>query len=175
MSYVGGGWNFQLAQGFFVLPNVFLTTTCFCSLVCVQYYMEGEVVWNLLLSCIYTESKLKNKNWGRPGNEAIFPAVCFISSCFKFTLAHQVHNIPSLIPRIPHSGAQTLKLCRCGELASFPGSPRTRICIAWRACMVPFVRKHDVIKIGQKPKGNVLRVVQPTTLQHSVCMIFDAR
>ena len=41
--------------------------------------------------------------------------------------------------------------------------------------LVSFVRKHDVIKIGQKQKGNVLRVVQPTMLQRSVCMIFDAR
>ena len=29
----------------------------------------------------------------------------------------------------------------------------TRICIAWS--LVSFVRKHDVIKIGQKQKGNV--------------------
>ena len=41
--------------------------------------------------------------------------------------------------------------------------------------LVSFLHKHDVIKIGQKRKGNVLRVVQPTMLQHSVCMIFDAR
>ena len=41
--------------------------------------------------------------------------------------------------------------------------------------LVSFLRKHDVIKIGLKQKGNVLRVVQPTMLQHSVCMIFDAR
>ena len=41
--------------------------------------------------------------------------------------------------------------------------------------LVSFLRKHDVIKIGPKQKGNVLRVVQPTMLQRSVCMIFDAR
>ena len=41
--------------------------------------------------------------------------------------------------------------------------------------LVSFLRKHDIIKIGQKEKGNVLRVVQPTMLQRSVCMIFDAR
>ena len=41
--------------------------------------------------------------------------------------------------------------------------------------LVSFVRKHDVIKIGQKQKGNRLRVVQPTMLQRSVCMIFDTR
>ena len=41
--------------------------------------------------------------------------------------------------------------------------------------LVSFLHKHDVIKIGQKQKGNVLRVVQPTMLQGSVCMIFDAR
>ena len=41
--------------------------------------------------------------------------------------------------------------------------------------LVSFLRKHDVIKIGQKQKGNILRVVQPTMLQHSVCMIFDVR
>ena len=46
----------------------------------------------------------------------------------------------------------------------------TRIC-----SLVPFVCKHDVIKIGLKQKGNVLRVVQPTMLQRSVCMIFDTR
>ena len=41
--------------------------------------------------------------------------------------------------------------------------------------LVSFLRKHDVIKIRPKQKGNVLHVVQPTMLQHSVCMIFDAR
>ena len=41
--------------------------------------------------------------------------------------------------------------------------------------LVSFVRKHDIIKIGQKQKGNVLHVVQPTMLQHSVRMTFDAR
>ena len=41
--------------------------------------------------------------------------------------------------------------------------------------LVSFLRKHDVIKIGPKQKGNVLHVVQPTMLQHSVCMIFDSR
>ena len=40
---------------------------------------------------------------------------------------------------------------------------------------VAFLRKHDVIKIGQKQKSNVMRVIQPTTLQRSVCMIFNAR
>ena len=30
------------------------------------------------------------------------------------------------------------------------------------ASLVFFLRKHDVIKIGLKQKGNVLRVVQPT-------------
>ena len=41
--------------------------------------------------------------------------------------------------------------------------------------LVSFLRKHDVIKIGLKQKGNVLQVVQPTMLQHSVCMIFDTQ
>jgi len=41
--------------------------------------------------------------------------------------------------------------------------------------LVSFLHKHDIIKIGPKLKGNVLRVVQPTMLQHSVCMIFDAQ
>ena len=41
--------------------------------------------------------------------------------------------------------------------------------------LVSFLRKHDVIKIGLKQKGNVLRVVQPTILQRSVCMLFNAR
>jgi len=40
--------------------------------------------------------------------------------------------------------------------------------------LVSFLRKHDVIKIGPKQK-DVLRVVQPTMLQRSVCMLFNAR
>ena len=40
--------------------------------------------------------------------------------------------------------------------------------------LVSFLCKHDVIKIGPKQKGNVLRVVQPTMLQCSVCMLFNA-
>ena len=38
--------------------------------------------------------------------------------------------------------------------------------------LVYFLRKHDIIKIGPKQKGYV---VQPAMLQHSECMIFDAR
>ena len=34
--------------------------------------------------------------------------------------------------------------------------------------LVPFLHKHDVIKIGPKQKGNVLHIVQPTTLQRLV-------
>ena len=41
--------------------------------------------------------------------------------------------------------------------------------------LVSFLCKHDVIKIGPKQKGNVLRVVQPTMLQRSVRMLFNAR
>ena len=41
--------------------------------------------------------------------------------------------------------------------------------------LVSFLCKHDVIKIGLKQKGNVLCVVQPTMLQCSVCIIFDAQ
>ena len=41
--------------------------------------------------------------------------------------------------------------------------------------LVSFLRKHDVIKIGPKQKGNVVCVVQPTMLQRSVCMLFNAR
>ena len=41
--------------------------------------------------------------------------------------------------------------------------------------LVSLLREHDVIKIGLKQKGNILRVVQPIMLQRSVCMIFDAR
>ena len=33
-----------------------------------------------------------------------------------------------------------------------------------RQSLVSFLRKHDVIKIGLKQKGNILRVVQPTML-----------
>jgi len=53
--------------------------------------------------------------------------------------------------------------------------------LSWNANMyrgeslVSLLRKHDIIKIGLKQKGNVLCVVQPTMLQHLVCMIFDAR
>ena len=53
--------------------------------------------------------------------------------------------------------------------------------LSWNANMyrveslVSLIRKHDVIKIGPKQKGNVLHVVQPTMLQHSVCMILDPR
>ena len=41
--------------------------------------------------------------------------------------------------------------------------------------LVSFLHKHDVIKIGQKQKGNILRIVLLIMLQHSVCMLFDAR
>ena len=41
--------------------------------------------------------------------------------------------------------------------------------------LVSFLRKHDVIKIGPKQKGNVLHVIQPTMLQRSVCMLFNTR
>ena len=34
--------------------------------------------------------------------------------------------------------------------------------------LVSFLRKHDVIKIGPKQKGNVLCVVKPTMLQHPI-------
>ena len=34
-----------------------------------------------------------------------------------------------------------------------------------RESLVSLLRKHDVIKIGLKQKGNVLHVVQPTVLQ----------
>ena len=53
--------------------------------------------------------------------------------------------------------------------------------LSWNANMyhtkslVSFLRKPDVIKIGLKQKGNVLRVVQPTMLQRSVYMLFNAR
>ena len=63
------------------------------------------------------------------------------------------------------------------DLVLFSLIPR----LPWNANMyrgeslVSFLCKHDVIKIGPKQKGNVLRVVQPTMLQRSVCMIFDAR
>ena len=58
-------------------------------------------------------------------------------------------------------------------VASFPSSQNANM---YRVeSLVSFLRKHDVIKIGPKQKGNVLHVVQPTTLQRSVCMIFNAR
>ena len=37
-----------------------------------------------------------------------------------------------------------------------------------RESLVSFLRKHDVIKIGPKQKDSILRVVQPTMLQHSI-------
>ena len=37
--------------------------------------------------------------------------------------------------------------------------------------MVSFLLKHDIIEIGLKQKGNVLRVVQPT--MHSVLGVYD--
>ena len=40
--------------------------------------------------------------------------------------------------------------------------------------LVSFLRKHDVIKIRPKQKGNVLHVVQLIMLQRSVCMILNA-
>ena len=40
-----------------------------------------------------------------------------------------------------------------------------------RESLVFFLCKHDVIKIGLKQKGNVLRVVQPT--MHSMLNVYD--
>ena len=63
------------------------------------------------------------------------------------------------------------------DLVLFSLVPR----LPWNANMyrgeslVSFLRKHDIIKIGSKGKGNILHIVQPTMLQRSVCMIFDAR
>ena len=39
--------------------------------------------------------------------------------------------------------------------------------------LVSFLRKHDVIKIGPKQKGNILRVVQPT--MSSMLGVYDIR
>jgi len=53
--------------------------------------------------------------------------------------------------------------------------------LSWNANMyraeslVSLLRKHDVIKTGPEQKGSVLHVVQPTMLQRSVCMLFNAR
>ena len=41
----------------------------------------------------------------------------------------------------------------------------------WRAGLVSFLRKHDVIEIGLKQKGNILRVVQPT--MRSMLGVYD--
>ena len=63
------------------------------------------------------------------------------------------------------------------DLVLFSLIPR----LSWYANMyrgeslVSFLRKHDIIKVGPKEKGNILLVVQPTMLQCSVCMMFDAR
>ena len=48
-------------------------------------------------------------------------------------------------------------------------------CMYCGESLVSFLHKYDIIKIGPKQKGNVLCVVQPTMLQRSVCMIFDAQ
>ena len=55
------------------------------------------------------------------------------------------------------------------------GSQGARLGYVREESLVSFLRKHGVIEIGPKQKGNVLRVVQPTMLQRSVCIIFDAR
>ena len=39
--------------------------------------------------------------------------------------------------------------------------------------LVSFLHKHDAIKLGPKQKTNVLRIVQQTMIQRSVCLIFD--
>jgi len=43
----------------------------------------------------------------------------------------------------------------------------------YRAKSLDLLRKHDVIKIGPKQKGNVFRVVQLSMLQRSVCMLYN--
>ena len=60
-------------------------------------------------------------------------------------------------------------------VASFPGSPGTRIIHAWRAWYI-FSCDHDVIEIGPEfleQKGNVLRVIQPTV--RSTLGVYDIR
>ena len=49
------------------------------------------------------------------------------------------------------------------SLALFLGSPTTWISFAFRESLASFLQKHDVIEIGPKQKGKVLRVVQPAT------------
>ena len=51
------------------------------------------------------------------------------------------------------------RLLSHSSLASFPGSPGMRICIAGRAWYL-FLHKHDIIELKQK--GNVLCVLRPT-------------
>ena len=64
-------------------------------------------------------------------------------------LISTVQQITSLIPRLSQNAN-----IYCGE------------------SLVSFLRKHD---IGPKQKGSILRVVQLTVLQCSVCVVFDAR
>ena len=82
------------------------------------------------------------------------------------------------------------KVRMCTELTSYPGhvwqsstehaqysliprlSRNANICIVGRAWYLFYISM--TIKIGPKQKANILRVVQPTMLQHSVYMIFDA-
>ena len=48
------------------------------------------------------------------------------------------------------------------HLGSFPESPECEYVYMGRAYIVSFLCNHDIIEIGLKQKGNVLRVVQPT-------------
>ena len=76
-------------------------------------------------------------------------------------------------PSLP--GSTPVSFLLYNPLASFPQNANI---YNWES-LVSFLHKHDVIKIGLKQKGNVLRIFQLTTctcvLQRSVCMIFVTR
>ena len=55
------------------------------------------------------------------------------------------------------------------HIASFPGSPGMRVCVG--ESLVSFLRKHDVIKIGPKQKGNVF--VHCSTSYASTLGVYD--
>ena len=83
------------------------------------------------------------------------------------------HLIPMPLP-LPHSHAtaSTSFPYHCLYLTPnlVPRLSRNANCTRVES-LVSFLRKHDIIKIGLKQKGNVLRVVQPT--MHSTFGEYD--
>ena len=142
----------KMAQVVFHQIRYTYVTTRFC---CSSETNSGMESLELNLICFW-----QTKNFC-PENETLGPSV------YADTLFHKCsHTVTMWYWRLV---SQTQSFCSL--------VPR----LSWNANMycteslVSFLRKHDVIKIGTKQKGNVLRVVQPTMFQRSVCMIFNAR